>query len=61
MNSLDDPIIGDKAIDYEVFDKNENVVLGTTKHGGHLGYYESALSDEAWFTKPVFSFLNAYL
>ena len=60
MNAIDDPIIGEKAIDYEVFDKNENVLLGTTKYGGHLGYYESAFDNHAWFTKPMFTFLNAY-
>ena len=41
MNAKDDPIIGKKAIDYEIFKKNENTVLGTTKRGGHLGYFES--------------------
>ena len=41
INSLDDPVMGDQCIDYEVFRNNENVVLATTKHGGHLGYHES--------------------
>jgi len=50
INTLDDPIIGKKCIDYEVFNQNkEHVILGVTKHGGHLGYHESFFDlDESW-------------
>jgi len=43
LNALDDPIVGRNAIDtsYELFAQNENIVLGITKHGGHLGFHES--------------------
>jgi len=44
MNAIDDPIIGERAIDYEVFKANPNVVLGTTRYGGHLGYHEDIMS-----------------
>jgi predicted alpha/beta-fold hydrolase len=39
LNAIDDPIIGERAIDYEVFKANPNVVLGTTRYGGHIGYH----------------------
>lgn len=60
MNALDDPIIGERTIDYEIFKNNENVVLGTTKHGGHLGYHTSIFHENGWFLEPVFGFLNTY-
>uniref|UniRef100_A0A7S3IKC8 Uncharacterized protein n=1 Tax=Strombidium inclinatum TaxID=197538 RepID=A0A7S3IKC8_9SPIT len=60
MNSLDDPIIGSKAIDYEVFRDNENCVLGVNKNGGHLGYHESIFGFEVWFMKPVLAFLGTF-
>jgi predicted alpha/beta-fold hydrolase len=46
MNARDDPIIGDKAIDYDIFKDNQYTVLGTTNHGGHLGYHESIFTQE---------------
>ena len=60
LNALDDPIIGDKSINYEVFDQNENTILGTTKHGGHIGYHESFFKKDQWFLEPAFDFLNQY-
>ena len=41
INSKDDPVIGEKSIDYDVFKKSEFAVLATTKTGGHLGYHSS--------------------
>ncbi len=55
----DDPIIGEKAIDYDTCSKNPYVLLGVTDHGGHLGYFESACSTNQWFTKPAFDFIDA--
>ena len=60
MCALDDPIVGTKTIDYEVFKQNENCVLSTTKHGGHIGYYETLLGKEQWFLKPVFAFFDSF-
>lgn len=60
MNAKDDPIIGSRAIDYDIFKNNPNAVLGTTNRGGHLGYRESAFSTELWYMKPVLDFLDAY-
>ena len=43
MKSGNDPIIGD-TIDEEKLLENDNIVLGKTKYGGHLGFYESYFS-----------------
>ncbi len=38
----DDPVIGDSnSIDFESCQKNEVVLLGVTRYGGHIGYFES--------------------
>lgn len=60
LNSHDDPIIGKACIDYDVFKTNENVILATTKYGGHLGYFEDVLGTEQWLIQPVFKFLDVY-
>ena len=52
LNSLDDPILGKDSIAYEAFEDNENVILGVTKHGGHIGYHESVWTlSKTFFTK----------
>jgi len=38
LSALDDPVISDTALDYRPFKTNNNIVLATTKLGGHLGY-----------------------
>lgn len=60
MFALDDPIIGDKAIDYETCFKNPNVMIATTKRGGHTGYFESVMKPDHWFPKPMLQFLNSF-
>ena len=54
----DDPIIGDKAICAKTCEENPYVLLGLTKQGGHLGYFEKLYSTQQWFTEPVFEFLK---
>ena len=39
----DDPILGVKMIDYDGIKDNKNTIIGTTEHGGHLGYVESSI------------------
>ena len=59
LNSLDDPILGEKSIAYEAFENNENVILGVTKHGGHIGYHESVWTlSKTFFTKIAMQFLK---
>ena len=45
VNSKDDPILGTdtyKSV-LDIIDQNENIILGLTKHGGHIGFFESML------------------
>ena len=57
MNALDDPIVTHKCIDYEVIKNNPSTVVGTTKHGGHIGYNTTAFNLDVWFMEPVLDFL----
>ena len=59
MNSKNDPFIGEKVIDYEVFTENENVILTTNKYAGHMGYQEKILTMKQWHGKPSLDFLDA--
>ena len=61
MNALDDPIVTHKCIDYDVIKNNPNTVVGTTKHGGHIGYSSTAFSLEVWFMEPALDFLQAFI
>lgn len=60
LNSLDDPISDKKAIPYEEFLNNDNIMLATTDGGGHIGYLHGIMKIEQWFTVPIFEFLNYY-
>lgn len=40
INALDDPVVGE-FFEIKQIKDNENILLGTTRHGGHLGYNES--------------------
>eukprot|EP00347_Sterkiella_histriomuscorum_P008429 403345128 len=59
LMAKDDPIVGEKTIAYESCQANQNIILGVTEYGGHLGYFENISSTQQWFVKPVFEFLNA--
>ena len=62
ISSLDDPFFGPDVIPYEEFKKNENIYLIASPGGGHIGFYDSVLSNEQWHNKPVmkfFDYLNA--
>jgi predicted alpha/beta-fold hydrolase len=50
LMAKDDPIIGSDTICYEICNRNPYLLLGVTKRGGHLGYFESFLSYKQWFT-----------
>lgn len=39
LSSLDDPVITKDCIPYEEFIHNSNLVLATTRTGGHLGWF----------------------
>ncbi|KAG8960904.1 hypothetical protein FRC03_006023 [Tulasnella sp. 419] len=63
INSIDDPIVAE--IPFEEAEKNPWVCLVTTAHGGHLGWFEGALSGRdgkpphRWVKKPVLEWFAA--
>lgn len=40
INAKDDAIVPERQIPYELYKKNENIIIATTKRGGHLGFFE---------------------
>ena len=60
INALDDPVVGEKGIDYKVFNDHPHCILATTQYGGHVSYYESSYSSEQWIVKPVLDFLYIF-
>ena len=58
LSALDDPIIGEKGIDYESCAANEYTVLATNKHGGHMAYTEAFFETGQWFYNPALDYLN---
>ncbi|KAJ1979471.1 hypothetical protein H4R34_002815 [Dimargaris verticillata] len=62
LNSLDDPICSFQSIPFQDCINNPYVVLATTAHGGHLGWFETGADDnqiKPWWTKPVGEFIAA--
>ena len=60
LKSHDDPIIGWDEKDIQMILENPNIVLATTKYGGHIGYYESYLSNEQFQNKPIINFFEYF-
>lgn len=58
LNSINDPFMGEKVIDYDIFKKNPNVVLATNKYAGHMGYHEQLFSMKQWHGIPSLDFLE---
>ncbi|ETL33068.1 hypothetical protein L916_14417 [Phytophthora nicotianae] len=66
INAEDDPISVRTALPSRaLIESSPNVILCTTKSGGHLAYYESSLSDKEeqsstmWSAKPIAEFAEA--
>ena len=58
LNAVNDPFMGEKVIDYDVFKSNKNAVLATNKYAGHMGYHENVFSMDMWFVGPCMDFLD---
>jgi predicted alpha/beta-fold hydrolase len=43
LNALDDPLVLQSLIPYDLVLKNDNIILLTTQHGGHLGWMDGFL------------------
>ena len=61
LNTMDDPILCQESIDFEVFKKNPNIVLCMTNHGGHTGHHESVFRLEQWFAKVAMQYFDIIL
>jgi len=60
LSSNDDPILGNKCIPIDKV--SENVMIGVTKAGGHVGYFHGFIAPRGqWFTEPAFEFVNYFV
>ncbi|EEF28499.1 embryogenesis-associated protein EMB8 [Ricinus communis] len=58
VSALDDPVCTREAIPWDECRANENIILVTTKHGGHLAYYEGITAKSMWWVRAVDEFLH---
>ncbi|KAI9256846.1 Alpha/Beta hydrolase protein [Helicostylum pulchrum] len=59
LNALDDPIAHGICIPYDEIKTNRNIVLATTKYGGHIGWFEHNAYPTRWMAKPLTEFIVA--
>ncbi|XP_059313546.1 embryogenesis-associated protein EMB8-like isoform X1 [Lycium ferocissimum] len=59
ISALDDPVCTREAIPWDECRANKNIVLATTHHGGHLGYFEGITAKSLWWVRAVDEFLCA--
>ncbi|KAJ8529769.1 hypothetical protein K7X08_036604 [Anisodus acutangulus] len=59
ISALDDPVCTKEAIPWDECRANKNIVLATTHHGGHLGYFEGMTAKSLWWVRAVNEFLCA--
>ncbi|KAL1820568.1 hypothetical protein ACET3Z_015437 [Daucus carota] len=58
ISSLDDPVCTAEAIPWHECRANKNIVFATTKHGGHLGFFEGIRAPSLWWVRAVNEFLS---
>ncbi|KAI5073813.1 hypothetical protein GOP47_0011826 [Adiantum capillus-veneris] len=58
LSALDDPVCTKEAIPWDECRVNANVVLGITKHGGHLAFFEGLTADSIWWVRATTEFLG---
>ncbi|KAK4776729.1 hypothetical protein SAY86_005417 [Trapa natans] len=58
ISALDDPVCTSEAIPWDECRANKNIVLATTPHGGHLGFYEGITARRLWWVRAVSEFLG---
>ncbi|XP_022727343.1 phospholipase ABHD3-like isoform X2 [Durio zibethinus] len=58
INALDDPVCTSEAIPWDECRANENIILATTTHGGHLAFYEGITASSLWWVKAVREFFG---
>ncbi|XP_078433843.1 alpha/beta-Hydrolases superfamily protein [Wolffia australiana] len=58
ISSLDDPVCTREAIPWDECRANKNIVLATTAHGGHLGFFQGLRARSLWWVCAVDEFLG---
>ncbi|KAI4352845.1 hypothetical protein L6164_007058 [Bauhinia variegata] len=58
INALDDPVCTREGIPWDECRANENVVLATVKHGGHLAFFEGITGSGLWWVRAASEFLS---
>ncbi|KAM1030401.1 hypothetical protein TB1_033615 [Malus domestica] len=58
ISALDDPVCTREAIPWDECRANKNIVLATTKHGGHLAFFEGLTACGIWWVRAVDEFLK---
>ncbi|XP_051145002.1 uncharacterized protein LOC127260960 isoform X2 [Andrographis paniculata] len=59
ISSLDDPLCAMEAIPWDECRLNDNVILATTKHGGHVAFFQGLTARSVWWTIAVEEFFLA--
>ncbi|KAH7685412.1 Alcohol O-acetyltransferase protein [Dioscorea alata] len=57
LSALDDPVCTREAIPWDECRANHNIVLATTAHGGHLGFFQGITASKLWWVGAVAEFL----
>ncbi|XP_071736856.1 embryogenesis-associated protein EMB8-like [Rutidosis leptorrhynchoides] len=58
ISALDDPVCTEEALIWDECRVNKNVILATTQHGGHLGYFDGLDAKGVWWVRAVDEFLT---
>lgn len=58
ISALDDPVCTAESIPWHECRANKNIVLATTKHGGHLGFFEGITASGLWWVRAANEFLD---
>ncbi|GLT85787.1 hypothetical protein SLE2022_039640 [Rubroshorea leprosula] len=61
ISALDDPVATREAIPWDECRANKNIILATTTHGGHLGFYEGLTAASVWWVRAVDEFFSVLL
>jgi len=61
LNALDDPLVPQALIPYQLAEDNENIIMVTTKVGGHISWVEGwcVPNKVHWHEKLVMEFFKS--
>ena len=58
VSALDDPFLSPGCFPYAISRSNENILLETPKHGGHVGFIDSPFLRKTWLDYRVLDFFR---